>query len=132
MNSTGFCRTWPMAWKASWSQLDPGKTTTPNFMGTSGSDAGRSILAQRTGTHPGDAEGAEIFLGRMRNSIATVASVGMTKTKSKSARFRKRPLQRREKPKSGPGEPGPYKGNCVVGGLAAFFAGFLFGRMRRG
>src|SRR5579859_1378273 len=47
MNSTGFWRTWPMAWKASWSQLDPGKTTTPNFMGTSGSDAGIFILAQR-------------------------------------------------------------------------------------
>jgi len=38
-----------------------------------------------------------------------VASVGMTEKKSKNARFRKRPLQRREKPKSGPGEPGPYK-----------------------
>src|SRR5882762_847745 len=58
-NSTGFSRRWPMAWKASWSQLDPGKTTTPNFMGTSGSDAGRFILAQRREAHRRDAEGAE-------------------------------------------------------------------------
>src|SRR5260221_7893250 len=52
MNSTGFWRTWPMAWKASWSQLDPGKTTTPNFMGTSGKWRGKIYFSTEKRSSP--------------------------------------------------------------------------------
>jgi len=46
----GFLQDVPIAWKASWSQFDPGKTTYSEFSwAPPGSSAERFILAQRRG-----------------------------------------------------------------------------------